>query len=57
MNVLTLEEIVERLKQRNIAQVSRDSGVSAPALYKIKDGLRTKIGLDTAIKLTKVLDK
>lgn len=54
--ILSIEEIRKRLKESNIQQVARDSGLHASALYKIKDGLR-KPRYETAIKLTKVLTK
>lgn len=37
MELLTLQQISERLKGKNLAQIQRDTGFSRPTLYSLRD--------------------
>lgn len=55
MVILDLEDLVRMLKNRNIAEVSRATGLHYNTIRNIKIGANTDPTIDTVVRLTEYL--
>ena len=54
--MLSIQEIRERLKDRRLDIVSDKSGVSVSTIQRIRDGITTNPGVETAARLSDYLE-
>jgi DNA-binding Xre family transcriptional regulator len=54
--MLSLEEILSRLKDRNLQAVAAGSGVSDATLYKLTNGYSKKVSYDVVKRLSDYLE-
>ena len=54
---MTLEEVIRKLKSRNVSEISRDTGISRVAIQDIRSGKTTKPQYETVRKIVKWLEE
>lgn len=55
MQLLTLQQISERLKGKNLAQIQRDTGFSRPTLYSLRDQTNDDFLYSTVVTMSNYL--
>jgi transcriptional regulator with XRE-family HTH domain len=55
--MLSLDEIITILKDRNLSEVSRRTGLSIPTIWRIANGQAGNVGYETVSKLSEYLEK
>jgi len=53
----TIDEFAKSLEDRNLSHISRQTGISVRALWRIKNGLVQDMRLSTAITLERYLNE
>jgi len=55
--MLSLAEIIVILKDRNLSEVSRRTGLSIPTVWRIANNQAGNVGYETVVKLSEYLEK
>lgn len=53
--ILTIEEIIEKLKDRNLSEVARRTNLSTPTVNRISNGKGGNVGYETVKTLSDYL--
>jgi hypothetical protein len=54
--MLSLEQIIEKLQDRNLTEVSRRTGLAVPTVWRIANGQAGNVGYITVKKLSDYLE-
>ena len=55
--MLNLEQVVELLKDRNLREVSRRTGLAYLTVWRISHGVAGNVGYETVVKLSDYLEQ